>query len=329
MRLILSEAFEPAFHLAWEETLLNEQREEFCILYRNLPCVVIGRHQNAFAEVNQEYLEKWSIPLYRRISGGGTVYHDPGNVNFCFLRNLESSLDLDYGWGLDHLAGCLQEMGYPVERAYRSDLFLREHKISGNALRMHRKRSLHHGTLLFDADLQKLRLALKTNPGQFQSRAIASIPRPVVNLSEACLQKGETEAFMKELGHRLASRLDLQPGSWPAGLQEKAENRQLVYQGKWDWNWASGPAFSFLKSSPTPWGNRTVRLKVEKGKFSAIEWLDSADKAVKDPMNAVLERFPGKPYTWPGIRETLESFDFYNDLPEVGRTQLLRAFFTP
>lgn len=142
---------DPYFNLAAEEYFLKNFQEDFFMLWRSWPSVVVGKHQNALAEINHEFVRLHQIPVARRLSGGGTVFHDPGNVNFTFIRNVANISEVNFKIFTIPVIEALKKLGVEAYTTGRNDLLIDGKKISGNAEHVHRNRVLHHGTLLFDS----------------------------------------------------------------------------------------------------------------------------------------------------------------------------------
>jgi lipoate-protein ligase A len=185
MPLYVSDSRDPFFHLAVEEWLLREAPlgdEPLWFLYRNDPCVVVGRFQNPWKEADLGWMASEGIPLVRRPSGGGTVWHDPGNVNFCCVRPLKG---FNKALALEEVQSRLEGFGREVMINERFDLRFQGSKVSGSAYKQTKDRALHHGTLLLQGDLERLERSL-TSPARLTStKSIASVRSPVLNLDIA------------------------------------------------------------------------------------------------------------------------------------------------
>ncbi len=184
MQLLESQEFDPAWNLAAEEYLLKQTDSSVCFIYRNRPSVILGRNQHLLSEVDPAYLQAHAIALYRRISGGGAVYHDPGNLNIAFIENGHS---IQFYRHRERICKALQQMGIAAEPGSRSDILLQGKKISGNAATVSRNRVMHHGTLLFAANLDALQQALiqhalLINPSS-SNRQIPTSPNPQIPIS--------------------------------------------------------------------------------------------------------------------------------------------------
>jgi lipoate-protein ligase A len=154
MFCIITESDDPSFNLAVEELLLKNRNNEYLILGINKPSVIIGKHQSAHREINTRFVTENNIPVIRRISGGGTVFHDKGNLNFTFIRQSEAGKQIDFRKYTKPVIDFLYSLGVEAKFEGKNDLKTDGLKISGNAEHVHRNRVLHHGTLLFSTSLE-------------------------------------------------------------------------------------------------------------------------------------------------------------------------------
>lgn len=185
MQILISPSHNPAFNLAAEEYLFLHSSDDVAFLYVNDSCVVLGSNQVLRNELNQEFCRAENIPVLRRMSGGGTVYHDAGNLNYSFITQRNGQPADMNGAFLQPVVAALSEMGIEATVGRRKDLWLDgKYKISGTASHISRGRELHHGTLLFDADLEKLKKALTADKPDLNLRGTASVPSPVMNIRE-------------------------------------------------------------------------------------------------------------------------------------------------
>ena len=174
MKTILNESFDPRFNLALEEYVLKylTTNEDFIFLWQNANSVIIGRNKNTIEEVNAQYVDEHHVNVVRRITGGGAVYHDLGNLNFSFITNTTKDNVNNYRKFTDPVITALQSYGIPAEFGGRNDILVDGMKISGNAQAFHGHRFLHHGTILFDADLTMLGKILNPKPDKIESKGI-------------------------------------------------------------------------------------------------------------------------------------------------------------
>ena len=190
MIIIYSNSHAASYNLAAEEYLFSNRTDDILFLYVNEACVVVGRNQDVMSEVDVDFCTSHKIPVYKRMSGGGTVYHDKGNLNYCFISNRvpgELPLNEDF---LQPIVNVLADLQVEVLIGKRNDLWLPGgHKISGTASHVGKTRILHHGTLLYDADLENLEKSLSAITTGTRSRAIASVPSPVKNIRSYILEE--------------------------------------------------------------------------------------------------------------------------------------------
>ena len=264
MRCILNPHTGPAFNLAAEEWLLRNSREHLFMLWRNEPAVIVGRHQNTLAEIDQDFVRERGIAVIRRITGGGAVFHDLGNVNFSFVRLGHSEGGLDFARFTAPVLEALRAMGVECGFDGRNDLVAGGRKFSGNAQHIERDRVLHHGTLLFDARLEDLAGALRPDPLKFQDKAVKSVPARVGMLKEHVPHK-DVEAFMRDM---FAHMLRTLPGTRRdlSCEEEKAisELARARYES-WEWNFGVSPAYGFVRHTRIPAGAFDVRLDIQQG----------------------------------------------------------------
>ena len=183
MRCFISNSSTPSFNLATEEYFLKNSSDDFFILYVNESCVVVGKHQNVLSEINLRYIIENRIKVARRISGGGAVFHDLSNLNFCFIQNCENREKINFQYFISPILESLNSLGLEVSFSGRNDLILKSTKISGNAMHIYKNRVLAHGTLLFDTNLHQLSNSLINNYKLFTDRSIKSVKSKVTNIS--------------------------------------------------------------------------------------------------------------------------------------------------
>jgi len=193
MKIIFSSLHNPGFNLAAEEYLFSQRQDEMLFLYVNNPCVVIGCNQSAVLECDVTFCKDHDISILRRMSGGGAVFHDTGNLNFCFISNRtqgQSPLGSEFLLPIIHV---LKDLGIEVFSGKRKDLWLPGgYKISGTASRVTSSRELHHGTLLYDTELLKLDKSLTAKVGvTSSSKVLASVPSTVKNIKTYLEEKGQ------------------------------------------------------------------------------------------------------------------------------------------
>jgi lipoate---protein ligase len=266
MRCIISENTDPCFNLASEEVLLRSRDEDYFLLYRNRPSIVVGKHQNTLAEINLPYVQEKGIEVVRRISGGGTVFHDMGNLNFAFITTEKEGELVDYKRHTIPIIEAMKEMGLDVSLGKRNELLLGQKKISGTASHVFKKRALHHGTLLFSSEMENLSLALKVKPGRFEDRAVKSVRSEVTNIREHLVHKIEVDDFQKIL---FGSILENMEGAMKYKYSEDDLNEIIKLKKEkfstWEWNFGYSPGYQFSKALRHDEGEISLHMNVEKG----------------------------------------------------------------
>ncbi len=182
MLCITSNNVNPWFNLAAEEYLLKESAEDIFMLWQSEPSVIVGKHQNTLAEINYNYIKKNKIKVARRLSGGGTVYHDRGNLNFTFILNEMEGRLINFHRYMEPVLKALQGLSIDACFEGRNNMVINNMKISGNAEHIYKKRVLHHGTLLFNTDIDKLTESLKVAPCRYTGKAVQSTRSVVTNI---------------------------------------------------------------------------------------------------------------------------------------------------
>lgn len=265
MKYINTKSKDVYYNLAVEEFVFNHCTEDdYLLLWVNEPCVVIGKYQNIYQEVNTKELFKNKIYVSRRNSGGGTVYHDEGNLNFSLIKDHNPSTFSGYEEFLDPIIKILNDLNIPAKKRNSCDIVVGEKKISGNAQASKKNRILHHGTLLFNSDLNVLRTTLKPVQGEFESKAVKSVRSSVGNISDYLRDQ---EMGIKEFQSLILQKL------FPNGVDERELTMDDIRMIKeiekkyctWEWIYGKSPQFTLKKEAC--FNNHVVimTLLVEKG----------------------------------------------------------------
>jgi lipoate-protein ligase A len=246
MLSICSDSHDPYFNLAVEEYLLHNRNEDFIFLSINDPCVVVGKHQVVHREVNARFIIEKGIPVIRRISGGGTVFHDRGNLNFAFIKQSKSGHQVDFRLYTQPVIDFLTSLGVDAVFGGKNDLTVEGLKVSGNAEHIFRERVLHHGTLLFDTSLDDLRQALRIKSENYSTRAVQSNRTSVTNLKGRLENISAIDVFTRSLLEYLVKKM---PDNSISDLK-KDEVEAVIKLGEtkyktWEWNYGYGPPYTF------------------------------------------------------------------------------------
>lgn len=261
----------PYFCLAAEEYLLKKFDAEIFLLWQSHDTIVVGKHQCAMGEINYPFVRKNNITVARRISGGGTVFHDSGNVNFSFIKNVDSPSEISFKKFTQPIVQSLAKLNVAAVNSGRNDLLVKGKKISGNAQHIYKNRVLHHGTLLFDSDLENLGQAIKVIPGKYETKAVQSKRSEVANISEFLQQKMTLDEFISFL---LNNELQNPENNIYELNENDIQNINDLVEEKfttWDWNYGYSPKYTFRNEKVIEGKRLKIELQVEKGIIKKVE----------------------------------------------------------
>lgn len=292
----------PYENLALEELLLHRVEPGECILYlwRNRRTVVIGRNQNCRSECRIPELERDGGHLARRLSGGGAVFHDLGNLNFTFLVH---SNDYDLDRQLAVILGAVRALGIVAEKSGRNDLTADGRKFSGNAFYRSGNRQYHHGTIMVDADLEQLSRYLTVPADKLAAKGVASVRSRVVNLRE--LNPTITvEQMQTALVAAFGAEYALPPQVVEAGRVDSGElSRRTQRFASYDWRIGREPDCTTTLSRRFGWGGIELRLSVSAGKVAAVTAYTDAMDAELAPL--LTQRLEGVTLSPDSIKKAL------------------------
>ena len=266
---------DPRINLAIEEYLLRNihPEEDILLFYINEPSIIIGRNQNTVEEINVDYIDEHRIHVVRRLSGGGAVYHDHGNLNFSFIAPNTGSNFSNFQKFTAPVIDALNEMGVAAELSGRNDILVDGRKISGNAQYIAGARMVSHGTLLFDTDLSHVGEALKVKASKIESKGIKSIRSRVANICEFLKEPTTIELFRQKILQHIFSGVESIPQYHLTGEDRHAINQlSLTRYQNWEWNYGRSPDFNIQKVHRFPGGEIDARLTVEKGMITQIKF---------------------------------------------------------
>ncbi len=255
----------PYFCLAAEEYLLKNLDKDVFMLWQGEDTIVLGKHQNALGEINYPFVREKNVTVARRISGGGTVFHDAGNVNFSFIKNVKSPAEISFNQFTQPVVSALAKLGVTATTSGRNDLLIEGKKVSGNAEHIFKNRVLHHGTLLFNSDLKNLGQAIKVTPGKYESKAVQSNRSEVANISVFLKQKLEVSEFIQFL---IEVQLEKDENIHYELSKNDIQKIEMLAHEKfktWDWNFGYSPKYTFKNEVEFEGNILKIELNVKKG----------------------------------------------------------------
>ncbi len=314
---------DPYFNLAAEEYAMSALPGDCFMLWRNAPAVIVGRFQNTLAEIDADYVRANAIPVVRRLSGGGAVFHDLGNLNFTFLAGSDGrGAQVDFRRFTQPILEALLAMGVQAQFEGRNDLTIDGRKFSGNAEVVSGGRVLHHGTLLFAARMADISAALRPDPAKFADKAVKSVRSRVTNISEHLPRPMTVLAFRDRLmAHVMATTPGARPYAFTADDVRAIEHLRDTKYATWAWNYGHSPRYNFSKRRRTTGGSVEVTLDVVNGAIEEAHIFGDYFSR-RDP--AVLEAaLVGVAHQEPALRRQLAGFDVPDYLVNVSADELL------
>jgi lipoate---protein ligase len=263
MRFAVNSSTDPYFNMAFDEYCLQQygSDEDFFYLWRNRPAVIIGLNQNAYAEVNLDYLNSHGITLARRVTGGGAVYHDLQNLNYTFVGRSVTP---------EPFAQALRSLGVPAEVSGRNDIFVDGRKVSGYARRVWHEREIVHGTLMYDVDIDTLTKVLDVPGSKMDSKGIASVRSRVANLKDYLPQFASLDELQAALSEILAGgdgQLLMTPADL-AGVQRAADEKFST----WDWIYGHSREADFRRRARLVCGTVEAGVSIDRGRITGLEF---------------------------------------------------------
>lgn len=329
MLLINNTSVEPYYNQAVEEFLLNNIDDDIVMIWQNKNTIVVGKHQNALAEINYEFVNLNQTKVVRRLSGGGTVYHDEGNINFTFIKKYEGqNPGIDFRKFLNPIVQILNKYGLNAEFSGRNDILASGKKISGNAEHIfHRqKKILHHGTLLFSSNLDFLKNALRDNSEFYSDKSVKSIRSSVCNISELLNTNTTIENFKNVIsGYFSKLYQDITPFEFSEIDKTNVQNLADTKYSQWNWNYGYSPKYVFHKKTETSEGVFEVKFSVEKGEILSAEM--SADFIPENHIQMLRKALTGKEHRQETILEILKENPFYDYFKKLNNLEIFKVFF--
>ncbi|TCN27957.1 lipoate--protein ligase [Mesobacillus foraminis] len=319
---------DPRINLAIEEYAVKnlDINETYLLFYINEPSIIIGKNQNTIEEINTDYVEKNGIHIVRRLSGGGAVYHDLGNLNFSFITKDDGDSFHNFRKFTEPVVQALKKIGVNAELSGRNDLIVEGRKISGNAQFSTRGRMFSHGTLMFNSEIENVVSALKVKKDKIESKGIKSIRSRVANISEFLQEKMSVEEFRSLLLKNIFSdsneipEYELTDSDWEK-IRELSKER---YQN-WDWNYERSPKFNLQHSHRFPVGQIDVRLEVNKGRIENCKIY--GDFFGVGDVGEIEENLTGVKYERASLESALENINIQHYFGNVSKEEFLNLIY--
>lgn len=314
---------DPRYNLAFEEYILNHRREgDYLILWQNASSVIVGRNQNTVREVNSDYAREHGIRVVRRITGGGAVYHDLGNLNYSFICDAGDTEQRTAARFTQPVTAALAALGLDAQASGRNDILVSGCKVSGTAAHVLRGRILHHGTLLFDSDGDTIVKVLTPDPLKLQSKGIASVKSRVGNIRGFLPRDMTLQEFWNYLKTALSGS-----GFTPGGITEE-EHRQILAlkaakYDTWEWNYGSSPNFQLCCKDRWDGGILEVHLSVEHGRIAAVRIF--GDFMALTPCDALEQALIGCPYRKDAIAKAIAGIPLHECLGSITTAEFLQT----
>lgn len=323
MLQIINPSFDPYFNLALEDYLVHNTDidEDLLILWVNRPTVVIGRHQNTATEINLPFIREKGIAVVRRMSGGGAVYHDKGNLNFTFITKATGN-SLDFAAFTVPVIETLRQLGVASEHSGRNDVLIRGRKFSGNAQYRYKNRLMHHGTILFASNLDDVTRSLQVDEDKILAKGIASVRSRVTNIVEHLEEPVTLKVFQKLLLENIFNNRGGPRQRMLSSAELKAVEhlRDSKYRS-WAWNYGRSPQYSQRCKGQFPWGNLEVFLLVERGQITQCRLF--GDFFTIDDIYVLEKALIGQPLQPDAIETVLTTIDPAAIIPGATISQIM------
>ncbi|KHD85897.1 lipoate--protein ligase [Heyndrickxia ginsengihumi] len=314
---------DPRINLAIEEYALKhlDINETYLLFYINQPSIIIGRNQNTIEEINTEYVDENGVIVVRRLSGGGAVYHDLGNINFSFITKDDGESFSNFMKFTEPVIQALHKLGVQAELSGRNDIQVGEQKISGNAQFSTNGRMFSHGTLLLNSELDKVAKALKVKKDKIQSKGIKSVRNRVANITEFLKEPLTMEEFRQLLLENIFANKDIPEYKLTEKDWENIHQLSKERYQSWEWNYGKSPKFNLQHSHRFPVGSIDIRLEVNKGIIENCKIF--GDFFGIGDINDIERKLIGCRYERASIVKALETIDIKHYFGNVNKEEFI------
>ncbi|MBE6018596.1 MAG: lipoate--protein ligase [Lachnospiraceae bacterium] len=274
MIYIESPSTDPYYNLALEEFVFEklDRSRSYFMLWQNANTVVIGKYQNTAEEIDQEAIDANHTKVVRRLSGGGAVYHDSGNLNFTIITDQSGHEDFNFRVFAEPVVRALAKIGVTAECTGRNDITINGMKFSGNSQYIKNGRILHHGCIMLDSNIKLVSEILKPSKAKFESKAAKSVISRVTTINEHAPHPVSMDEFKELLKNEISLMEPLEPITITAEQQEYIKSLKDSKYATWEWNYGKSPAYNVRKEKKFPSCLLSVFMQVEKGRIESIKF---------------------------------------------------------
>lgn len=326
MLIIQQISTHPYFNIATEEYLLKNFAEDIFIIYRNEPSIIVGKHQNTIAEINLQYVNEKSLPVIRRLSGGGTVYHDLGNINYTFITNGSEGNMVDFKKHTQPIIDVLHSLGIDARIGGKNDIRVEGKKISGNAEHIFKNRVLHHGTLLFNSNLDELNESIRINPNTYEDKAVKSIRSVVANISEYIKSDISLDQFMISIVNHIKKQFQDSVDFLFTTNDINAINHLIQTKySTWEWNFGYSPSYILNNQVIIDNNIMEIWLSVDNGIIGEIKL--SGNLINDGDIEYSEKQLVGCSHDIAEVKHRLIKIDSFKRLSEKSIEKVLKGFF--
>jgi lipoate-protein ligase A len=273
MYYIESPSTNPHFNLALEQYVFDrlDPGHEYFMLWQNDNAIIVGKHQNTIGEINPAYVKEHNISVVRRLSGGGAVYHDLGNINFTFIADNTAGSNFDFATFCSPVIKALESFGVPAQLNGRNDMTIDGKKFSGNSQYMKHGRVMHHGTIMYDSNLEVVTQALNVPKDKIESKGLKSVRSRVTNVKPYVQGDITTREFWDRLRDFMFQEYQLQPYELTQEDLEQVRQLQNQVYDQWSWNFGASPAYQMCKQRRVEGcGKLEIHMDVKDGVLQAL-----------------------------------------------------------